>query len=114
MLLEISTKQSNFIRKQQSPNNPQAQCILGIYYYERKYIQQNIKKGIDLLYQSSINRCISSYFILGSLNHEGKNIKRDINKSIHFYKEASNFNNQIAKNNLGVIYKYCFDNGKHP
>ena len=44
------------------------------------------------------------------MNHEGKNIKRDINKAIRFYKEASNFNNQFAKNNLGVIYKNGFDN----
>ncbi|KAK8890607.1 hypothetical protein M9Y10_035387 [Tritrichomonas musculus] len=32
-------------------------------------------------------------------------MKRDINKAIHYYKEASSFNNQYAKNNLGIIFK---------
>ena len=30
--------------------------------------------------------------------------------SVHFYKEASSFKNQFAKNNLGVIYKNGFEN----
>ncbi|KAK8871531.1 hypothetical protein M9Y10_007261 [Tritrichomonas musculus] len=32
-------------------------------------------------------------------------MKRDINKAIHYYKEASSFNNQYAKNNLGILFK---------
>lgn len=32
-------------------------------------------------------------------------MKRDIKKAIHYYKEASTFNNQYAKNNLGILYK---------
>ena len=30
-------------------------------------------------------------------------------EAIHYYKEASSFNNQYAKNNLGIIYKHGFD-----
>ncbi|KAK8871370.1 hypothetical protein M9Y10_007093 [Tritrichomonas musculus] len=32
-------------------------------------------------------------------------VKRDIDKAIHYYKEASSFNNQYAKNNLGILFK---------
>lgn len=44
-------------------------------------------------------------FLLGSINYEGIEIKRDIKKSIKHYIMASNMNNQFANNNLGVIYK---------
>ena len=33
-------------------------------------------------------------------------MKRDMKKSIHHYKEASSFNSQYAKNNLGILYKH--------
>ena len=33
-----------------------------------------------------------------------------MNEAIHYYKEASSFNNQYAKNNLGIIYRYGYDN----
>ena len=32
-------------------------------------------------------------------------MKRNIEESIKYYKKASSFNNQYAKNNLGIIYK---------
>ena len=43
------------------------------------------------------------YFIQSASNGD---IERDIKKSIYHYKEASSFNNQYAKNNLGVIYRF--------
>ena len=32
-------------------------------------------------------------------------MEKNIEQSIRFYKEASSFNNQYAKNNLGIIFK---------
>ena len=43
------------------------------------------------------------------LLHEGKNIERNIEEAIHYYKEVSSFNNQYTKNNLGIIYKHGYD-----
>ena len=40
--------------------------------------------------------------------HEGRYIKRNIVQAIHYYKEASSFNNEYAKNNLGILYKNGF------
>ena len=39
---------------------------------------------------------------------------RDIQNSIQYYKEASSFNNQYAKNNLGIIYKNGFEDKINP
>ena len=48
-------------------------------------------------------------FAQGFLLHEGKYVKKDISEAVHYYKEASCFNNQYSKNNLGIIYKYGYD-----
>ena len=34
-----------------------------------------------------------------------QNVNQYMKKSIHHYKEASSFNSQYAKNNLGIIFK---------
>ena len=41
-------------------------------------------------------------------------MKRNIERSIRFYKEASSFNIQYAKNNLGIIYKKGFEDKIEP
>ena len=48
-------------------------------------------------------------FILGYLYNEGLLIDQDIDIALTYYKEASSFNNQFAKNNLGILYKNGFD-----
>ncbi|KAK8836973.1 hypothetical protein M9Y10_037009 [Tritrichomonas musculus] len=57
---------------------------------------------------ASKNRHKQANFAHGFLLHEGKNIDRNIEEAIHYYKEASSFNNQYAKNNLGIIYKHGY------
>ncbi|KAK8843622.1 hypothetical protein M9Y10_024682 [Tritrichomonas musculus] len=63
---------------------------------------------------ASIYRCKEAHYFVGFLYHEGKYVKQDINKAIHYYKEASNFYDNYAKNNLGVIYKNGFYDGISP
>ncbi|KAK8892308.1 hypothetical protein M9Y10_029533 [Tritrichomonas musculus] len=82
-------------------NHPEAQLDLGILYY----MQKDIKKGIYYIMLSSKNGNKQANFSHGFLLHEGKNIKKNLEDAIHLYKEASSFNNQYAKNNLGIIYK---------
>ena len=48
-------------------------------------------------------------FFFGVIYSKGEYVKQDIEKAIHYYKEASNFYSEYAKNNLAVIYK----NGIH-
>ncbi|KAK8865464.1 hypothetical protein M9Y10_011012 [Tritrichomonas musculus] len=47
-------------------------------------------------------------FAHGFLLHEKNSSEKDIEDAIHFYKEASSFNIQFAKNNLGIIYKHGY------
>ena len=47
----------------------------------------------------------AAQLLLGDIYFEGKYVKRDIQKV--------NFNNQFAKNNLGVIYKNGVDINKN-
>ena len=90
-------------------NIAEAQFYLGfIYYFEQYY--QDIKKGIYYIMLASINGCREANFAHGFLLHKGKEVKRDMSAAIHYYKEASSFNNQYAKNNLGIIYRYGYDN----
>ena len=41
--------------------------------------------------------------------HQGIYVKKDIQQAIHYYKEASSFDNQYSKNNLGIIYKHGYN-----
>ncbi|KAK8834387.1 hypothetical protein M9Y10_019121 [Tritrichomonas musculus] len=91
-------------------NIQQAQYILGIEYF--KSIDK--KKGIHFLIRSALNGNKEACFAVGYLYHEGKYMERNIEQSIRFYKEASSFNNQYAKNNLGIIYKKGFEDKIKP
>ena len=59
---------------------------------------------------ASKNNFRPANFAHGFLLHEGKCIERNIEEAVHYYKEASSFNIQYAKNNLGVIYRHGYDN----
>ncbi|KAK8850242.1 hypothetical protein M9Y10_018367 [Tritrichomonas musculus] len=91
-------------------NQPKAQFYLGLIYFKGRIVQRDIKKGIYLITLSSMNGFILAHFFVGFFRHEGKYVKCDINKAIHHYKETSSFNNQYAKNNLGIIFKNGFEN----
>ncbi|KAK8839704.1 hypothetical protein M9Y10_031408 [Tritrichomonas musculus] len=85
-------------------NDPQAQFSLGLIYYE----YQNIKQAQYYLIKASINQFRPAHFSHGFLLHSRKGATKDIHDAIRYYKEASSFNNQYAKNNLGIIYKNGF------
>ncbi|KAK8854151.1 hypothetical protein M9Y10_016708 [Tritrichomonas musculus] len=89
-------------------NHPYAQLFIGLYYITCVNSVSNIKKGTYYIMLASINGERTANFIHGFLLHEGKNVKRDIEKAIHYYKEASSFNIHYAKNNLGIIFKHGF------
>ena len=74
------------------------------------FMQKRVDYGIDLLIKSADNGLIESNFLVGYLYHKGEfmYLQQNIKKSIHYYKEASSFNNQYAKNNLGILYKNGF------
>ena len=91
-------------------NHPDAQYFLGSECFKL----MDIKKGIHYLIRSSLNGSKIVCFAVGYLYHEGKYMARNIRQSLHFYKEASSFNNQYAKNNLGIIYKNGIENEIEP
>lgn len=92
-------------------NYPSAQYIIGcIFYNNCSNDIQKIKKGQNYIFRSLLNGNKLASFVSGFIYHEGRTVKRDINRSIRYYKEASSFNIQYAKNNLGIIYKNGFGN----
>ncbi|KAK8850219.1 hypothetical protein M9Y10_018343 [Tritrichomonas musculus] len=86
-----------------------AQYCLGCIYYSSRYYRQDIKKGRYYIMLSSRNGFRQANFAHGFLLQEGKSVERNMIEAVHYYKEASSFNNQYAKNNLGIIYKHGFD-----
>ncbi|KAK8843659.1 hypothetical protein M9Y10_024722 [Tritrichomonas musculus] len=88
------------------PTSSKSQFILGIFYYNRNFSISDRKKGIMYIILASRSGNRQANFAHGYLLHEGKNVKRNINEAIHYYKEASSFNNEFAKNNLGILYKH--------
>ena len=72
------------------------------------FLNKDMIKGIDYLIQSSYNKEIKAHFLVGYFYHEGKYVQNDIEKILKYYKEGSSFNDQYAKNNLGIIYKNGF------
>ncbi|KAK8834388.1 hypothetical protein M9Y10_019120 [Tritrichomonas musculus] len=91
-------------------NHRQAQFELGIEYF----LKFDMKMSIHYLIRSALNGNKEACFAVGYLYHEGKYMERDIDQCIRFYKEASSFNNQFAKNNLGIIYKKGFEDKIKP
>ncbi|KAK8891597.1 hypothetical protein M9Y10_028810 [Tritrichomonas musculus] len=73
-----------------------------------------MRKSIHYWIRSSLNGCKEGCFAIGYCYQEGKYLQRDIDQSIRFYKEASSFNIQYAKNNLGIIYKKGFEDKIKP
>ena len=86
-------------------NNSAAQYAIGMLYLYKYNDRNRVLKGLDFLIQSSKNCFPKAYFPVAYFYHEGKYVNKDIKKALHNYKEASSFNNQYAKNNLGIIYK---------
>ncbi|KAK8871415.1 hypothetical protein M9Y10_007141 [Tritrichomonas musculus] len=97
-------KSIHYLTQSASQNQSFAQFLLSNIYMEDKSVQ-NITKSIKYLQNSAYNKCREAQLILADLLFEGIHLKHEIEKIIHLYKEASCFNNQYAKNNLGVIYK---------
>ena len=60
--------------------------------------------------RSADNGNIDSKFCVGCFYHFGFYIKKEIDNAIKYYRQASSFNFQYAKNNLGMIYKHGFEN----
>ncbi|KAK8837500.1 hypothetical protein M9Y10_036497 [Tritrichomonas musculus] len=98
-------KAIHFFTLAANQNHSGAQLFMGLYYYHEI---SEIKKGIYYIMLSSENGNHYAHFLNGYLHHEGKYIKRDIQKAIHYYKNASSFNIKYAKNNLGIIYKHGY------
>lgn len=85
---------------------PKAQYFLG-------HVLINSKKFDRAIYyfkNSAQNGLIEGKFTYAFLLHDGKYIEQDIFKAISLYKDASSFNDQYSKNNLGIIYKNGFGN----
>ena len=108
LILNDINKSIHYFTLAANQNYPIAQYNLGYIYFFDKSIQ-NIKKAIKYIQYSSQNRNQDAQLLLADLFLEGKFIKQDINEAIRLYKEVSCFNNNHAKNNLGVIFKNCFD-----
>ncbi|KAK8840100.1 hypothetical protein M9Y10_031037 [Tritrichomonas musculus] len=90
-----------------------SQTYIGYFYYFGIYIPQDINKGIHYFLKSAKGlKGQKISFIVGNIYLKGKYLNRDVDKAIHYYKESSCFNNQYAKNNLGMIYKKGFGKPK--
>ncbi|KAK8891607.1 3-phosphoinositide dependent protein kinase-1 [Tritrichomonas musculus] len=93
-----------FLTHAANQNDPFAQYNLGMIYLLKKS-NQDINKAIKYIQYSAKNRFRQAQAILADFYLEGKYVYYDIEQAIRLYKEVSSFNNQYAKNNLGVIYK---------
>lgn len=93
----------NYIILSASQKYTLAQLNLAEIYYYGIYVPQNKKLAIKYFTLAS-QKNINARFILGNIYLCGDGIEKDINKAIHYFKEASSINHSLAKNNLGVIY----------
>lgn len=100
-----------YLNSADKQNNSNAQKTLGLLYSNifQYNVEFNMNKAIDFFTRSSKNHNYHSSFFLGLIYSEGKFWKKDINKAVHYYKHASNFNHYFAKNNLAVIYRHGID-----
>ena len=107
-----------YLKLASNQGDERAQFLLGFIYYEGIDVPVDINKAIYYFKLAVKQNYAPAYYILGYyilwkfahflvgfLYHEGKYVKRDIHKSIKKYKDASTFNNQYTKNNLGMLYR---------
>ncbi|KAK8840052.1 hypothetical protein M9Y10_030985 [Tritrichomonas musculus] len=102
-------KAKKYFTRASYQNHPKAMYAIGMMHFSDITNTEYIREGIKYLTKSCFNGFKQACFSVGFLFHEGKYMKKNIQRSIHFYKEASSFNNQFAKNNLGIIYKNGFN-----
>ena len=79
-----------------------------LHLAELEYLTFNIKKAVYHMKLSADYGNVQANFIYGYMIHEGMNVKQNIKKAIKYYKDASNFYHECAKNNLGILYKNGF------
>ena len=80
------------ILKNQYIFNPDAQYILGIIYYEGKYVKRDIDKSIQLLTLAADQNYPDAQLFLGYIYFTGKFVTSDISKSIYYFTQAANHN----------------------
>ena len=94
-------------------NNPEAQNILGMIYYNGKYMTRDINKAIHYLSLSANQNNPEAQNVLGMIYYNGKYMTRDINKAIYYLSLSANQNNPEAQYNLGMIYYTSFSNKQY-
>ena len=73
---------------------------MGFFYINGTYVDKNLSKGLNYLYLAAEQCNNEAQFILGTFY-----LKKDVRQAIKYYKEASSYNNEHAKNNLSIIFK---------
>ena len=80
--------------------------IVGIIYYEDKYVKRNVDKTIHYYLLAANQNYAKAQFNLGVIYQHSDYVTKDIGKAIHYYTLAANQNEPISQFNLAVIYYF--------
>lgn len=84
-------------------NDPNAMCVLGMYYDTgRKGLLVNHSKAIELYLRRSELRCPSANCKLGLSYNNGKGIDQDSKKAIHHWQVAAMMGHEMTRSNLEI------------
>ena len=106
------------IKKFAETGNPKAQFELSFYYLSgNKYVDQDVKKALQLLEESAAKGEFQAYVQLGDLYSRGyevtnengeideeQTIKQNLLKSFSYFQEAASKGYPAAQGNVGVYY----------
>lgn len=94
-----SDKAFFWLKKSYKNNNQHA-----IFEFTKKYIKKDINKKLKLLNMLSEDNFRKAHTELGNMYSLGKDVKRNIKKSIIFFKKATDLNDRYAQYKLSKFY----------
>lgn len=90
------------LEKSAQANNPHAMLNLANYYIQT---QKETQKGIDLIIKTGEQGYAPAYYVLGSLYHEGKEVKEDKQKAFAYFTQSAQMGYVHAQTFLAVHYQ---------
>ncbi len=101
---KINAKTIRWWRKLAKQGNAEAQCGLGVLYYNGKGVKQDYKQAVDWYHKAVKQGNAEAQYNLGLAYYEGKGVKQDCEKAVDWWEKAAEHGIAPAQYQLGNAY----------
>ncbi|QCE32621.1 hypothetical protein FAI41_02965 [Acetobacteraceae bacterium] len=100
------TQKNNLLslKKAAHSQNPQAECALGLRYFEGRGVSKDPQKAFQWLQEAEKHGSIAASFNLGVIFYQGNGIGQNFEMARKYFEKAALSGDPDANYNLGVMY----------